>query len=291
MVINGVIQMNIDTYKWEPVSIVISNFNYGCFLESAIYSACIQKKSSVIIVDDCSSDNSWQLIKKNIKKYNYIGIKLKENSKGNARGKNIGISLSKSDFITCLDSDDMLLPDSITNRLSVLLEKEVDFVHGKAVRMHSNDFAINIYNKVGCYKNHSDTYNDIYNKTINNILIRKLPENNLNWYLGIEASTVLCKKSIYKSVGLYNEDLKWKIDREMWYRILLAGNFKKKFIDEHVSVYRSHSFQATKQKDIKNPLEINKKFKNILNQLENKQYSPKKIQSYNPYDFISDIIL
>jgi glycosyltransferase involved in cell wall biosynthesis len=289
MDINGATMTLIKNYQWKPVSIVISNFNYAKFLESSIYSAIIQQDASIIVVDDCSTDESWDIIKKNVKQYKLIGIKLKENSKGNARGKNIGISISKSKYITCLDSDDMLLPVSVHNRLHSMKRYNVDLVHGKAIRVHSTDTFIDIYNKLNFYKRTSDLYNDIYNKRHENGFIRDLPENDINWYLGIEASTVLCYRSIYEKIGLYNEDLKWKIDREMWYRILYSKLFKKKFINDHVSIYRNHDNQITKNIYIKNPKTINKKFNNLIENMNSYVYTD--LKSYNTENYISDIIL
>jgi hypothetical protein len=73
---------------------------------------------------------------------------------------------------------------------------------------------------------------------------------------------VIAKKSIYGKVGLYDEDLKWKIDREMWHRLLSHG-VKKKFIDRFVSVYRHHDRQVTRDRRRKNPVIINQKFQSI----------------------------
>ena len=92
------------------VSIIITNYNYGSFLPSAIESAIQQYYPSieVIVVDDGSTDHSRDIM-------NSYGTRIlslfKENG-GQASAMNLGFSQSHGDIVIFLDADDMLLPNT-----------------------------------------------------------------------------------------------------------------------------------------------------------------------------------
>ena len=93
------------------VSILINNYNYAEFLELAIDSALNQTYSNVevIVVDDGSTDNSWEILKKYENKIITI---CKENG-GQASAFNAGFRKSQGDIICFLDADDAFLPEKL----------------------------------------------------------------------------------------------------------------------------------------------------------------------------------
>jgi glycosyltransferase involved in cell wall biosynthesis len=266
-------------------SVVISNYNYQRFVMDAIDSCLRQRpKVELIVVDDASTDKSWPIISKKAQRYGFIAIRLSKNSGGNARGKNVGIALAKSEFITCLDADDMLLPDSINTRLRRIQELGVDWVHGKAVRIETNvnyDAVMKMLRNKARWKSA-----DVYETSI-----LSKPETDICWYRGIEASTVLARRSVYERVGLYDEDLRWKIDREMWYRLLMHGVPKAFLSDCFVSVYRRHPWQVTKNRKVKQPEVVNKKFKKIVaeRQILNK-HNTLWLDNYQASSYIGEVV-
>lgn len=91
-------------------SIIINNYNYGSFLAEAIESALAQTHpdKEIIVVDDGSTDNSRDIIKK----YDVIPV-LKENG-GQASAFNAGFRACTGDLIVFLDSDDRLHPTALS---------------------------------------------------------------------------------------------------------------------------------------------------------------------------------
>ena len=92
------------------VSIIITNYNYGKFLARCVRSCLAQKNVSVevIVVDDCSADNSLKTLdafKNDIKI-----ISNKENV-GVATAANMGIEAAKSQFVIRVDADDFVDAD------------------------------------------------------------------------------------------------------------------------------------------------------------------------------------
>lgn len=95
--------------KLPLVSIVINNYNYGCFLKEALDSALNQTyiQTEVIIVDDGSTDNSQEII---TSYGNQIISVLKENG-GQASAINAGFAIVRGEIVIFLDADDVLLLD------------------------------------------------------------------------------------------------------------------------------------------------------------------------------------
>jgi glycosyltransferase involved in cell wall biosynthesis len=99
------------------VSIIIDNYNYACFINEAIESACDQsyRNIEIIVVDDGSTDNSRDVI---LEYSDRVRLILKDNG-GQASAFNAGFMASKGDIIIFLDSDDVLLPDAVEKVVSV----------------------------------------------------------------------------------------------------------------------------------------------------------------------------
>lgn len=88
------------------ISVIMPTYNRSSTLERAINSILNQSYSDIelIIIDDCSTDNTDDIIKKyNDKRIKYY--KLKEN-KGACYARNYGIQKSSGEYIAFQDSDD-----------------------------------------------------------------------------------------------------------------------------------------------------------------------------------------
>lgn len=108
------------------VSIIITCRNLERYIKEAIDSALAQEFDSfeVIVVDDGSSDGSWDIIRsygKRIKAYRIPGT----GHGGAGYARNYGIERARGKFIVCLDGDDILLPQYLAT-LVPLLEKDDD---------------------------------------------------------------------------------------------------------------------------------------------------------------------
>lgn len=93
-----------------PVSVIIPTYNYGAFIGNAIESVLAQdyprESIEIIVVDDGSTDNTRDVIRK------YDGMVTYVNSEhmGVAAARSRGVSLAKGEIITFLDADDIWLP-------------------------------------------------------------------------------------------------------------------------------------------------------------------------------------
>jgi glycosyltransferase involved in cell wall biosynthesis len=99
------------------VSIVVINFNYGRYLEKAVASALAQSYAplEVVVVDDGSTDNSLNILKK------FAGrISLVNKSRGgHVSAFNAGFAASRGDVLVFLDADDILFPNCIARVMTL----------------------------------------------------------------------------------------------------------------------------------------------------------------------------
>ena len=108
------------------VSVIIPNYNREQLITRAVMSVLSQTYADVeaIVVDDCSSDNSMEILKK-IKDSRLRIFKLDKNS-GACVARNRGINEAKGEYIAFLDSDDEWLPDKIEKQLKIMSDKKCD---------------------------------------------------------------------------------------------------------------------------------------------------------------------
>jgi teichuronic acid biosynthesis glycosyltransferase TuaG len=107
------------------VTIVTPNFNGERYLKRVVESVSRQHYSvEQIIVDDCSTDGSWQLLLQLAEKYPWlIPVRLERNS-GPVVARNKAIELARGRFLAFLDVDDFWLPHKLATQIPFMLEKE-----------------------------------------------------------------------------------------------------------------------------------------------------------------------
>ncbi len=120
------------------ISIIIPVYNKEPFLKRCFESIEDQYKKpfEVIVIDDGSTDNSGEICEEYAKKN---GWKIyHQTNKGVSSARNLGIEKSSGDFITFLDADDLLMPDSITN-MNAASERGYNIVQFKQFRCRKLD--------------------------------------------------------------------------------------------------------------------------------------------------------
>ena len=84
--------------RFPDVSIIITNYNYGRYLQRCIRSCLNQKNANheVIVVDDCSSDDTKEVIKPFLEDVKFVSTK--KNS-GVAVAANLGVKKLEVNFL------------------------------------------------------------------------------------------------------------------------------------------------------------------------------------------------
>lgn len=123
------------------VSILIPNYNKANFLRETLDSVLAQTYShwECIIVDDQSTDDSWEILEDYAQMDSRFKIyKRPENRKagGNA-ARNYAFEMSKGEFINWLDSDDLMHQNSILKKVTALESNlDLDFVIGNILEFN-----------------------------------------------------------------------------------------------------------------------------------------------------------
>lgn len=125
-----IIKKEIDKDDNMPrVSIVTPVYNAEKLIDKTIESVLNQtyKDFEMILVDDCSTDSSKEVIKS----YSDIDKRIKyhklDKNSGPAVARNKGIELSQGPYICFLDSDDLWLPTKLEEQLAFMEEKDIAF--------------------------------------------------------------------------------------------------------------------------------------------------------------------
>lgn len=113
------------------ISVVMPNYNGHRFVEQAIDSVLNQtyQNFELIVVDDCSNDDSLSLIEHKAQSDNRIRVIALEHNAGVANARNVGIKEAKGEYIALLDNDDLWTEDKLERQLA-LAQKGADIVYG-----------------------------------------------------------------------------------------------------------------------------------------------------------------
>ena len=219
-------------------SIIVCCYNSEKYIDETINSIISQsyKFWEIIIVNDGSSDNTENKIKKFIKKGYPIIYHFNNNNLGFAKSRNIAINLSNYNWITIIDHDDIM----IKNRLELqsnLIKNNIN------MNFFFGDSEIFKDNKI--ISTRSKNFYLHYNKSLKELSFNKkeLIANLLRYGCFIISSTVTFNKICFKTINGFNEKLKFTSDYDFFIR--LSEKFDFYYIDTIINKWRSHSNQST----------------------------------------------
>ena len=199
----------------ELISILMAAYNAGSTIEAAVSSVIAQTYGSweLIIVDDASADQSYDLISAFAQKDERITVIRNEVNRGVSFTRKRALSNARGNWIAILDSDDIWASDKLEKQVSVLDDAgpELVFTGSAFIRNDGSpiDWILHVPNKV--------TY-------------RQLLKQNL-----ISNSSVLVKRGSYEKNYSECDDI--HEDFATWLKILKTGG-SAYGIDEPLLKYR-----------------------------------------------------
>jgi cellulose synthase/poly-beta-1,6-N-acetylglucosamine synthase-like glycosyltransferase len=106
---------NLEKNKNPDVSVIITAYNQANKIYSALRSVQNQslKNIEIIIVDDCSLDNTTEVIEKYLKEDKRIIYLRHKSNDGKIKSRSDGIRMAKGKYITIIDGDDALSNSNI----------------------------------------------------------------------------------------------------------------------------------------------------------------------------------
>lgn len=213
------------------VTIGIPNYNYGHYIIGAIESAVNQtyRNIELIIVDDCSTDNSVETIETWIKNYKgHKPITFIRNKKNLGLPGSCSVILNNTSgkYFQTLDADDILFPDKISRQVNAF---------------NSDEICCLVYSNANIIDENGHNTGEDYLKRIN-YHEHAMPQGNIFKELFkfnfIPLPSVLINTQFAKDIGGYDNDLQVQ-DYYLWLK--LSEKHPVMFLPGLTASYRVHS--------------------------------------------------
>lgn len=213
------------------VSILVTSYNYARFIGETIRSVIEQTFDSweLIIVDDCSTDDSWSVIQA-FQDPRIHAVRFDKN-RGACAAYNAALRLATGQFVASLDSDDVFAPEKLAIQVDFLDQHpEVDIC---GTYLEEIDDAGNLVPSENC----------MYAPWFNKELDLNSPDCWI-WENHLCHSSVLMRKSLHDRIGFFREELTYSPDWNFWLRAL-AGSATFHVIPKELVQYRAHGSNIT----------------------------------------------
>ena len=114
------------------VSIITPSYNSAQFIAETIDAVLAQTYTNweLLITDDCSTDNTIEIVQSYIQKDSRIKLFQSEKNSGAGVARNNSIKEAKGRFIAFCDADDVWSSDKLEKQISFMIEKDVAFSYG-----------------------------------------------------------------------------------------------------------------------------------------------------------------
>ncbi len=218
------------------ISVIIPTFNYAEFIPDAIESVLSQtfEDLEIIVVDDGSTDNTKDVLNKYSDKIKYYY----QDNKGPASARNLGIKNASGSYICFLDSDDIFIP----NKLQVQIDTFNSISNQNTALLYSNFTSVN--KKLNLSIQHYQCPRFKSHKHALGYLIK---------HNFINTSTVMIKKDCLYNVGLFDEELKYLEDYDLWLKL----GYKYEFFHITKSLVKTRSHNKNYSRQVSSSVKLN----------------------------------
>ena len=207
------------------VSAIASLYKGGRYIDKFLSNICGQSLASdfeLIIIDANSPDNEYEVVREYQKRFNNIRYERVNYRIGIYDAWNYGVEISRGDYLTNTNLDDLRRYDSFEIQADALDGLGfVDVVYQDFFYSFNPDLS---FDEVAAFGFKSD----LPLVSPNNILRFNSPHNAPMW-----------RKRLHSEIGMFDTTLKSAGDHDMWCRCLLAGKVFFKINTPHVVYYQN----------------------------------------------------
>lgn len=197
------------------LTVIITTYNRSNLLKDAIKSVLSQsfQDFELIVVNDCSSDNTEEVVKRfQDKRISYLRHK---KNRGDAAAKNTGIRAAQGEYIISLDDDDLMAPWALAELFEKFhnsVNKNIGGIYGWSWWVYNNGKTL----KLLTFQEKGKIFKKVFkNQVFTNILL---------------------KKEVFDTIGFYDESLYSNYDYDFYLR--LAKVYEIDFVPRILFVIR-----------------------------------------------------
>ncbi len=167
----------------DYISIIIPCYNVSKYISKCIDAILNEtyKNYEIILVDDCSTDDTYKIIKKYEKKYDFITVIQNEKNSGAGYSRNNALKIAKYDLISFIDSDDYIESNFHEELLKNMKENKSDIAICDIYMKYEEGFDeadIRYDACVGVVTKHNIINNGLAASPCNKLFKKELLENN-----------------------------------------------------------------------------------------------------------------
>lgn len=115
------------------LSYIIPAYNAASYIQKTldgIFSLPLPKEElEVIVIDDCSTDNTWDVLKYILKAHPNLIVLHQETNKRQGAARNRGIEIARGEYIAFCDADDEVVVEGVMNALHAVEKSHVDICY------------------------------------------------------------------------------------------------------------------------------------------------------------------
>jgi glycosyltransferase involved in cell wall biosynthesis len=205
------------------ISVVIPTYNRRSFIAAAVESVLQQDWPSfeVIVVDDGSTDDSIAILEAIADTRLRV---IKQANQGRSHARNVALNEARGDYIAFLDSDDLFLPGKLSRQVA-WLEANPDF----GMVYTASDCIDAEGNRLG-HTYQADVSGDIYAEVA------------FFQPVTITLPTVMLRRQVLATVGMFDERMQRFEDTDLWRRI--SKRYRIGALPEVTCLVRTHTDNA-----------------------------------------------
>ncbi len=217
-------QRPTDISAQKLVSVNVTTYNRAPLLRRCLDSILQQHYSNfeIIVVDDCSPDNTAEVMKDYCTSDNRIKYIRHEQNKGNAAARNTALQHGTGEYVAFMDDDDAWIDQD-------KLSKQV------------NIFEAHSHQKLGIVCSGVKVIDENNAETIKR---ERMPKDLVSVLLKgngiIHNSTVLTRREIIVRVGGFDEKMPRGVDSDFFRRVVVKYKYKVYIMDDITTAYYEH---------------------------------------------------
>lgn len=262
----------------EKIDVLLATYNGEKYIAEQIDSILNQtyKNINLIISDDCSTDNTSNILKEYAEKDERITLHLQENNLGVVKNIEFLLQQVSCEYFMLSDQDDVWLEEKIEKSLETIKKEDAILVFGDLEVVDENLNTIH------------QSFGDFM--LLNNKIYKYINTNQLNYiYNCVTGCTVIAKKDLVEKI-IPLPTISKHLIHDHWIGLIASFNGKTAYIKEKYIKYRQHGNNEVGAKKISHTLtnlnQVRKLFIDVKlgvfeTYVRNNDRFPKKLQKMN----------